>query len=133
MIEVPSNNTMMQYFEWYLPSDSTLWNKLTKESKHLENIGITHVWLPPAYKAAGGIKDVGYGVYDLYDLGEFDQKGAIRTKYGTKEEYLREGFSWNRAISVDKAVVTEDGAILKLYLVFFLNQIFLQQNLLVRI
>jgi len=31
---------------------------------------------------------VGYGVYDLYDLGEFDQKGSVRTKYGTKEEYL---------------------------------------------
>lgn len=24
----------------------------------------------------------------MYDLGEFDQKGTIRTKYGTKEEYL---------------------------------------------
>lgn len=85
---MPSNNTMMQYFEWYLPSDSTLWNKVTKETKHLENIGITHIWLPPAYKASGGKNDVGYGVYDLYDLGEFDQKGSIPTKYGTKDEYL---------------------------------------------
>ena len=83
-----SNNTMMQYFEWYLPSDSTLWNKVTKETKHLENIGITHMWLPPAYKGSGGKNDVGYGVYDLYDLGEFDQKGAIPTKYGTRDEYL---------------------------------------------
>lgn len=83
-----SNDTMMQYFEWYLPSDSTLWNKLTKDVKHLENIGITHLWLPPAYKGASGKNDVGYGVYDLYDLGEFDQKGSIPTKYGTKEEYV---------------------------------------------
>ena len=30
--------------------------------------------------------DEGYGTYDLYDLGEFDQKGTIRTKYGTKQE-----------------------------------------------
>lgn len=85
---MPSNDTLMQYFEWYLPSDSTLWNKVTKETKHLENIGITHVWLPPAYKGAGGKDDVGYGVYDLYDLGEFDQKGSIPTKYGTKDEYV---------------------------------------------
>ena len=85
---MPSNDTLMQYFEWYLPSDSTLWSKVTKEAKHLENVGITHVWLPPAYKAAGGVNDVGYGVYDLYDLGEFDQKGAIPTKYGTKDEYI---------------------------------------------
>jgi alpha-amylase len=27
-------------------------------------------------------------VYDLYDLGEFDQKGSVRTKYGTKQEYI---------------------------------------------
>lgn len=85
---MPSNNTMMQYFEWYLPSDSTLWDKVTKETKHLENIGITHIWLPPAYKGHGGKSDVGYGVYDLYDLGEFDQKGSIPTKYGTRDEYL---------------------------------------------
>ena len=29
-----------------------------------------------------------HGVYDLYDLGEFDQKGTIKTKYGSKDEYL---------------------------------------------
>ena len=83
-----SNDTLMQYFEWYLPSDSTLWNTVTKEAKHLENIGITHLWLPPSYKGASGKDDVGYGVYDLYDLGEFDQKGGIPTKYGTKDEYV---------------------------------------------
>ena len=27
-------------------------------------------------------------IYDLYDLGEFDQKGTVRTKYGTKEELI---------------------------------------------
>lgn len=82
------NNTLMQYFEWYLPNDCNLWLKLKENAKHLSNIGISELWLPPAYKAAGGIDDTGYGVYDLYDLGEFDQKGSIRTKYGTKDEYL---------------------------------------------
>ena len=86
---MPNNNTMMQYFEWYLANDSSLWNKVANDAKHLENIGITDVWLPPAYKGAGGKNDTGYGVYDLYDLGEFDQKGTVPTKYGTKEEYLR--------------------------------------------
>ena len=31
---------------------------------------------------------MGYGVYDTYDLGEFEQKGSVPTKYGTKKEYL---------------------------------------------
>jgi len=54
----------------------------------LAKMGITAVWLPPACKAAAGGYSVGYDIYDLYDLGEFDQKGTVRTKYGTKEEYI---------------------------------------------
>jgi len=79
---------MMQYFEWYMPGDSTLWNKVRKDATRLANLGINYIWLPPSSKGASGTNDVGYGVYDLYDLGEFDQKGTIPTKYGTKEEYL---------------------------------------------
>jgi alpha-amylase len=33
-------------------------------------------------------KSNGYDVYDLYDLGEFEQKGARHTKWGTKEELV---------------------------------------------
>ncbi|MBW6409373.1 alpha-amylase [Clostridium weizhouense] len=82
------NKTMMQYFEWHYPNDGSLWNKLKEESKELKGVGITSLWIPPAYKGAKGIDDVGYGIYDLYDLGEFNQKGTIRTKYGTKDEYI---------------------------------------------
>lgn len=81
------NGTMMQYFQWYLPNDGSLWNNLKDDAKHLSDVGITATWLPPAYKGTHS-GDVGYGVYDLYDLGEFDQKGTVRTKYGTKDEYL---------------------------------------------
>ncbi|MGI6211840.1 MAG: alpha-amylase [Anaerovoracaceae bacterium] len=82
------NGTMMQYFEWYLPADGTLWRKCAENAGRLAEKGITSVWLPPAFKGAAGSSDAGYGVYDLYDLGEFDQKGSVRTKYGTKDEYL---------------------------------------------
>ena len=82
------NQTIMQYFEWYLPADCGLWKKVASQASYLDSIGITGVWLPPAYKAEGGNKDTGYGVYDLYDLGEFNQKGSVNTKYGSKEEYI---------------------------------------------
>ena len=85
---VANNKTMMQFFEWYMPEDSSLWRKVKENSKYLSDKGITSIWLPPAYKGVGGVHDIGYGVYDLYDLGEFDQKGSIPTKYGTKDEYL---------------------------------------------
>ena len=78
----------MQYFEWYLPPDCKLWEKVRTQASYLETIGITSIWLPPAYKCIGGKNDTGYAVYDLYDLGEFNQKGSIETKYGTKQEYI---------------------------------------------
>ena len=48
--------------------------------------GFTSIWIPPSYKGNSGGLDVGYAVYDMYDLGEFDQKGSIRTKCGTVDE-----------------------------------------------
>ncbi|MGI6107134.1 MAG: alpha-amylase [Lachnospiraceae bacterium] len=82
------NETIFQYFEWYLPENSSLWIRAAVRAGILHGMGITAVWLPPAYKGNGGRSDVGYGVYDTYDLGEFDQKGSVATKYGTREEYL---------------------------------------------
>jgi alpha-amylase len=82
------NGVMMQYFHWYTPNDGNLWNQLAASSQSLAEKGISSVWLPPAYKGSSGGYDTGYGVYDLFDLGEFDQKGTVRTKYGTREEYL---------------------------------------------
>lgn len=83
------NKTLMQYFEWYLKPEDKLWKKVIENANNISSIGITDVWLPPAYKGAGGKYDAGYSAYDLYDLGEFEQKGSIETKYGTKEEYLQ--------------------------------------------
>lgn len=83
------NGVMMQYFHWYTEDDGTLWKQLENNASALAEAGITSVWLPPAYKGTSGKSDVGYGVYDLFDLGEFDQKGSVRTKYGTRDEYLK--------------------------------------------
>lgn len=79
----------MQYFEWYYPADGSLWKKLANEAEALAQLGITAIWVPPACKGEQGKESRGYDIYDFYDLGEFNQKGTIRTKYGTKEEYIR--------------------------------------------
>lgn len=81
------NGIMMQYFEWYMPS-GILWKKIQESAEQLSKEGITALWIPPAYKGIGGKEEQGYGVYDLYDLGEFDQKGTVPTKYGTKDELV---------------------------------------------
>ncbi|NEP16747.1 MAG: alpha-amylase [Leptolyngbya sp. SIO4C1] len=82
------NGTMMQCFHWYTPSEGTHWNTVAESAQDLAAAGFTAMWLPPAYKGMSGGWDVGYGVYDLFDLGEFDQKGSVRTKYGTRDQYL---------------------------------------------
>lgn len=81
------NAVMLQGFQWYLPDDGNHFNFLKDNISELKEAGFDSIWLPPFCKATG-TNDIGYGIYDLYDLGEFDQKGSVRTKYGTKEELL---------------------------------------------
>ncbi|QQE63928.1 alpha-amylase [Leptolyngbya sp. BL0902] len=82
------NGTMMQYFHWYTAADGDHWNRLRAEAPALAAAGISALWLPPACKGFSGPNDVGYSIYDLFDLGEFPQQGTVRTKYGTKDEYV---------------------------------------------
>jgi alpha-amylase len=82
------NGVMMQYFHWYNQPDGNLWCEVEQSAEELAKLGVTSLWLPPACKGTGGGYDVGYGLYDLFDLGEFDQKDSVRTKYGTKDEYV---------------------------------------------
>lgn len=84
-----TNQTLIQYFHWYYNDEQKLWQKASSEAQRLKDIGFTGVWFPPAYKSTEGDNSTGYDCYDLFDLGEFDQKNSIPTKYGTKEEYLQ--------------------------------------------
>lgn len=81
--------TVLQGFEWYIEPEDKHWQTLETQVESLKKMGITTIWLPPAFKGHQGLYDSGYGVYDLYDLGEFDQKGSVPTKYGSKDEYLK--------------------------------------------
>jgi len=80
--------TIFQFFHWYYPKGK-LWKEVAKQAVHLQWLGISDVWLPPPYKSSAGSNGVGYDVYDLFDLGEFDQKGSVKTKYGTKNQFIK--------------------------------------------
>ena len=77
----------MQAFEWYVPADQKHWQRLRDASIGLKATGIDNIWIPPGCKASSP-QGNGYDVYDLYDLGEFDQKGGKSTKWGAKEDLL---------------------------------------------
>lgn len=69
-------------------------------------------------KGAGGGYSVGYDPYDLFDLGEFDQKGTVPTKYGTKEQYLDATKTLKRkGIRVVADKIPYDGCIRGIYMV----------------
>ncbi len=104
------NFTMLQYFEWYYPADGSLWKKLASDAQTLKDKGFDTLWLPPAHKGMSGADSIGYDSYDLYDLGEFDQKGSIRTKYGTKDELI-------------SAIKTAQNVGLKVYVDIVLNHL----------
>ena len=88
------NETLLQAFYWEMgegdyeekyPSEKDLWKLLSKRANDFSELGITSIWIPPANKAKSS-QNFGYAVYDLWDLGEFEQAGSVRTKYGTKQE-----------------------------------------------
>jgi alpha-amylase len=90
--DLPRNDhdgVLMQAFYWDVPKATDgihWWKNLADKAPELGKAGITAVWIPPPYKGFYGDSDVGYGVYDRYDLGEFDQKGTVGTRYGTLAE-----------------------------------------------
>ena len=79
----------------------------------LHSIGIDAVWIPPTVKTQWELRvstktepeipahvgkglvpvlpsvSFGYAPFDFYDLGDKYQKGSLRTKLGTKDEFLR--------------------------------------------
>ncbi len=81
------NGVMLQAFEWNTEGGGTFYDRIRNQAAQFAGAGFTALWLPPAFKGTSSL-DVGYGTYDLYDLGEFDQKEETRTKYGTKAQYL---------------------------------------------
>ena len=79
----PQNATLLQGFEWHSPGNH--WNRLSGALQPLNDVGVTSIWLPPGCKA-NNPNGNGYDCYDLWDLGEFDQKWTKATKWGSRSE-----------------------------------------------
>lgn len=75
-----SGEAMLQYF-------NTSWLEITRKMPELAEAGYTSLWLPPPTKASGGLS-VGYDLWDPFDLGSKDQRGSVRTRYGTEAQLL---------------------------------------------
>src|SRR5689334_1454019 len=85
------NDVMMQAFYWDVPVNAgtlngSWWDTLSSKMTALKNAGIKGLWVPPPSKGNFGIYDMGYGLYDHYDLGNYNQKGSTETRFGSRTE-----------------------------------------------
>ncbi len=82
------SGVMMQAFYWNVPAGGTWWDHLNTKVADWSNAGFSSIWLPPASKAQNGPFSMGYDPYDYYDFGEYNQKGSIETRFGSKDELV---------------------------------------------
>ncbi len=76
-----AEETVLQYF-------NTSWKEIEYRLPEVAEAGYSSLWLPPPSKGGSGTYSVGYDVFDRFDLGDRDQSGTVRTRYGTKAELL---------------------------------------------
>jgi alpha-amylase len=81
-----TSGVMMQAFYWEPAAGATSWWKMLEgKACDLRKSGITAIWIPPPTKGSSAA-DMGYGVFDRYDLGQYNQKGTVGTRWGTRAE-----------------------------------------------
>ena len=107
-----SNSLLFQGFEWYVPKDGKHWTRLASVLPQLHEIGISALWIPPPTKAATP-GSVGYDVYDLWDLGEFNTHDRTATAMGGKADLLdlaQQAHEMGIGIVVDAVLNQRSGA-----------------------
>jgi alpha-amylase len=68
-------------YDWY--------TFLAKLAPRLAAMGFDGIWTPPPCKDTAAQTNMGYTPYDYYDIGQKDQRGAIGTRFGTMDSFLR--------------------------------------------
>ncbi|MFZ4622459.1 MAG: hypothetical protein ACOYNS_17985, partial [Bacteroidota bacterium] len=78
----------MQGFYWNSPMGGIWYDSLSKLAPRLATAGFNGIWFPSPVKGASGGYSMGYDPYDHFDLGEYDQKGSIETRFGSRTELV---------------------------------------------
>ncbi len=81
LLNLCNAEVMLQWFE-------TDWNEIYRRLPEVAEIGYDYLWLPPPTKAPTGLGtkwgNVGYNLYDRFDIGDIPQRGSLATRYGTR-------------------------------------------------
>jgi hypothetical protein len=72
---------MLQWFE-------TEWDEMYRRIPEVAETGYSYIWCPPPTKAPTGKGtiwgNVGYSLYDRFDIGDIPQRGTMETRYGSR-------------------------------------------------
>ena len=71
---------ILQYF-------NTSYQELMLKMPELAEVGYQALWLPPPTKSSS-VYSTGYDCWDPFDIGGKNQRGTVRTRYGTEAELL---------------------------------------------
>ncbi|MGB3181663.1 MAG: T9SS type A sorting domain-containing protein [Cyclobacteriaceae bacterium] len=119
-LAVSQNDVMMQAFYWNADSyvagqDGTWWDSLRIKMPALKAAGYTGLWVPPPSKGNFGSIDMGYGIFDHYDLGNYNQCGTTETRFGSRSELQS---------MISEAHKTCNGQYMDIYADIILNHIY---------
>ena len=77
---------MMQAFYWDVEPIGEWYNTVSLKLDDWKDAGVNRIWLPPPGKGASGKFSMGYDPSDYFDVGNFDQHGTVKTRFGSKIE-----------------------------------------------
>ncbi len=87
-----NGKVVLETFWWNCWNDNypaDWYTYLAKLAPRLAAMGFDGIWTPPPCKDTKSPDNMGYTPYDYYDIGQKDQKGAIGTRFGTMDSFLR--------------------------------------------
>lgn len=82
------NRAMMQAFYWDVTPQGEWYNTIKPKLEDWATAGIDRIWLASPAKGQSGGYSMGYDPSDYFDLGEYDQHGTVKTRFGSKAELL---------------------------------------------
>jgi len=68
-------------------NSTNFWYKnLSAKTQNGDLDRFTMIWMPPPQKSSSGLQSVGYDPFDYYDLGTYNEKGSVETRYGSEAQ-----------------------------------------------
>ena len=83
-VEAVTNGTTTTLLPGY--ADIYWYERLEQQAESNEFARFDRVWMNPPQKGKSGVYSVGYDPYDYYDLGTYDQKDSVQTRYGSEAQ-----------------------------------------------